>query len=398
MVRCPPSSTSRELLRAACHHPCATSRHGPRGRPRRAHLLLSVVPGGASATARAATAEAAPRATVKPPLSGLLDRDGPPPKGLRKLVRSYVVNVRWKSLQPSPRRPHHRRPRPRPAGGEEPELPGQAADHGRHPRPGLGQAARRRPGAADGPARQPDRRRPALLDGRVRGGVRRPPAAAGRPVRRQGRRRRGRGLAVHAPSTPSRSSGRPRTPATGRRSSPRATPGPPTRRATGEQVTAHRVWKRTRSGLAFNPAQFVTASGGRTVDDRFTAAMMRHCRDQLGSRCILENNSIRSPIASLDPNPKRPHYQRMYRAMVRHHPARAFQTATAARMGKCARTLDWAVDRKAHYVELPWNATDGLLEEGALLGRPQPGLTARLRRPAPCCVRRRPGPWRRAAR
>ena len=119
------------------------------------------------------------------------------------------------------------------------------------------------------------------------------------------------------------------------------------------QVTAHRVWRRTRSGLALNPAQLVTAGGGGTVDTGFTIAMMRHCRQSLGHRCVLENNSIRSPIASLGDE-----YRRMYAAMARISPALAFQTATAERMGSCPKTLAWAEDRGASYVEIPWNADE----------------------------------------
>ena len=122
------------------------------------------------------------------------------------------------------------------------------------------------------------------------------------------------------------------------------------------EVNAHRVWTRTRAGLAFNPAQFVSKKR-QVVSDGFTVTMMRYCRSRLGYRCVLENNSIRSPIASLDKGTK-PHYQRMYANMVVHSPSRAFQTATAARMGSCAATLDWAADRDAAYVELPWNAAD----------------------------------------
>lgn len=323
-------------------------------------LLLSVVPGGASAAAPAApaaTAETAPRNTVKPPLSGLLDRDGPPPKGLRKLVRSYVVNVRWKSLQPSPG-----------------ALTTRALDR----------------------ALRVAKNRSSRVKLRIMAGIHAPDWAkqlGGPPVRltdphdnqtgdvprfwtpefgaayadlQQLLAARYDDRSVVAEVVVSRCStfyAEPFVRQTSRAGNREALLAAGYTRAADkqchrEQVTAHRVWKRTRSGLAFNPAQFVTASGGRTVDDRFTAAMMRHCRDQLGSRCILENNSIRSPIRSLDPNPKRPHYQRMYRAMVRHHPARAFQTATAARLGKCAKTLGWAVERKARYVELPWNATE----------------------------------------
>jgi hypothetical protein len=87
-----------------------------------------------------------------------------------------------------------------------------------------------------------------------------------------------------------------------------------------QEIDTHQVWSRTRSGLALNPAQFLTRKGRRTVDDSFTIAMMRYCERKLGPRCVLENNSIRSPIASLDPDKRHPHYRRMSRAMSRHAP------------------------------------------------------------------------------
>ena len=126
-----------------------------------------------------------------------------------------------------------------------------------------------------------------------------------------------------------------------------------------EQIDAHKVWARTRSGLAFNPAQFVTASGGRDVGDKFTVNMMERCRAELGSRCILENMSIRSPIASLDGNSQVKHYRKMYRAMKAQPTPVAFQTAAPARLGNCEGTLDWAVDMGASYVELPGSGAVG---------------------------------------
>jgi len=121
------------------------------------------------------------------------------------------------------------------------------------------------------------------------------------------------------------------------------------------QINAHRVWTRTRSGLAVNPAQFVASSHRTVIDDAFTARMMRFCRHRLGERCVLQNLSIRSPISSLDQGSRQRHYQRMYRALTRQGPPLAFQTATASRIGHCGRTLRWAIDRRAAYVELPDN-------------------------------------------
>ena len=327
-------------------------------------LLLSVLTApllpAAATTASAgaaATTATAERPSVKPLLSGLLDRSGPPPRGLRKLIRSYVINVSWRDLQPSS---------------------------------GTLTTAR-----LDKQLRQADRRG-ARVKLRVMAGIHSPRWAkslAGGPVRLTDPHDRqsgavprfwtpafGTAYAALQKRLAARYDDNPRvaeivvsrcttfyaepfvrqTSHAGNRAALRKAgyTRAADRTCHRQQVSAHRVWKRTRSGLALNPAQFVTASGDRTVDDKFTAAMMRHCRQQLNQRCVLENNSIRSPIASLDPNPKQPHYQRMYRAMVRHHPLRAFQTATAQRMGTCAKTLDWAVDRKAAYVELPWDATD----------------------------------------
>ncbi len=120
-----------------------------------------------------------------------------------------------------------------------------------------------------------------------------------------------------------------------------------------QEVVAHEVWSTTRSGLAFNPAQFVQSDGDAAVSDVFTRNMMIFCRATLGRRCVIENMSIRSPMSSLDPNPRRPHYKRMYAAMVKTGPPLAFQTAAPPRLGDCASTLRWAMARNAYFVELP---------------------------------------------
>lgn len=142
------------------------------------------------------------------------------------------------------------------------------------------------------------------------------------------------------------------------------------------QVDAHQVWAQTHSGLAFNPAQFVSAAGAAVADDAFTAEMMSYCRSRLGSRCVLENMSIRSPISSLDPNPAQPRYQRMYDAMAAQGPPLAFQTAVEDRIGDCAATLDWAITMHAAHVELPRDpaaagcTAEVLASADARLGRP----------------------------
>jgi hypothetical protein len=311
-------------------------------------LALQIVPGH-TPTAHAATA--------KPLLTGLLDRTGPPPSSLEDVVKSYVVNVNWSSLQPS-------------AGGALSTATldnalAQARNRGARvklrvmagihapdwaKRRGGSPVKLRDPGGSSGTvprfwtsafgssykdlqrklaARYDDNKTLAEIV------VSRCTTFYAEPFVRQTSVKSNRKALLKAGYTKSKD-----------------------KACHKQEVKAHRVWSKTRTGLAMNPAQFVKAGGGRTVDDKFTVAMMRQCRKQLHSRCVLENNSIRSPIRSLDPDRRHPHYRRMYRAMTRHSTARAFQTATAERLGKCAKTLDWAADRGAAYVELPWNPAD----------------------------------------
>lgn len=295
--------------------------------------------------------------SLKPPLTGLLDRSGPPPVALQHAVRSYVVQLSWKDLQPTPAsfttaaldrrlaeaREQGARVKLRIMAGV--GSPGWAKRLDGRPVP-----LRDRHDAQSGsvPRFWTAAFAAAYADLHERLAARydADPVVAevvvsqcstfyAEPFIRQTSDRRSRLALLHAGYS-------------------RAADQECHRR----EVDAHRVWSRTRSGLALNPAQFVTRGGGRTVDDEFTVAMMRYCQRRLGPRCVLENNSIRSPIASLDPNPRQPHYRRMYRAMARRAPGLAFQTATAARMGECSRTLDWAARQGAAYVELPWNAAD----------------------------------------
>ena len=303
-------------------------------------------------------AHAAPvEPALKPLLTGLLDRSGPPPVALRDAVRSYVVQVAWKDLQPTPA-----------------SLSTAALDQRLAEAREQGARVKLRILAgveSPGWAKRLDGRPVALRDRHddQSGSVPRfwtrafAAAYADLHARLAARYDADPVLAEVVVSQCSTFYAEPFIRQTSDRRSRlallRAGYSPAADRACHRrEVDAHRVWSRTRSGLALNPAQFVTGDGGRTVDDEFTVAMMRYCEHRLGERCILENNSIRSPIGSLDPDPRQPHYWRMYRAMARHAPTLAFQTATAARMGHCTRTLDWAAQQGAAYVELPWNAAD----------------------------------------
>jgi hypothetical protein len=110
-----------------------------------------------------------------------------------------------------------------------------------------------------------------------------------------------------------------------------------------QQLEAHQVWQHTRSDLELNPYQDIEQKGKASVDEAFTEAMMQYCRAVLGPRCVLENNSASDP----------PKYPRMYTAMHQLGGPTAFQTATGAKVGDLFTVLDWAVDQGAGSVELP---------------------------------------------
>jgi hypothetical protein len=113
-----------------------------------------------------------------------------------------------------------------------------------------------------------------------------------------------------------------------------------------QQVQAHAVWLHTRSDLSFNPMQVILGPGRTGTDERFTEQMMSYCRQTLGARCVLENNSLRSTsLGSL--------YDQMYNAMRSLGPNIVFQTAQMATIGSLSSTLVKAVQLHATSVELP---------------------------------------------
>jgi hypothetical protein len=330
------------------------SRQAPLTRCGAAALLLvlaalQVAPGGSPATGA--------EPPVKPRLTGLLDRNGPPPPELADVVHDYVVQVLWRDLQPT-------------AGGP---LATEALDAAFDEARARGSRVKLRVlagAAAPGWAKRLAGR-PFQMTEQSNGRVATVPrfwtpafGAAYADLQAQ--------LAARYDADPvlaevvvSRCTvfyAEPFIRHTSVGSNRAALLAAGYTRAADKachrgEIIAHRVWATTRSGLAFNPAQLVSADGGRLVDDAFTVRMMRYCREQLGRRCVLENQSIRSPISSLDQNPAQPHYARMYEAMRAARSPIAFQTATPARIGNCRATLDWAVLMGAWYVELPHPAT-----------------------------------------
>ena len=112
-----------------------------------------------------------------------------------------------------------------------------------------------------------------------------------------------------------------------------------------EEIQASTVWHHTRSDLAFNPYEAILAGGTTSTDELFTESMMAYCRQLLASACVLENNSLRSP--------EQPAYVAMYANMHALGQPISFQTATAARVGNLAATLNDAIALGANSVELP---------------------------------------------
>lgn len=111
-----------------------------------------------------------------------------------------------------------------------------------------------------------------------------------------------------------------------------------------EQVDAHRVWRRTPSSLALNP--YVSpepGSGGPSLDVALATA--DHCRAQLGERCVLANNSVRSP-------PLGGQYAALYQAMRDRGPALEFQAAAPSRIGDTLATVRWAAEQGASSIEV----------------------------------------------
>jgi hypothetical protein len=136
--------------------------------------------------------------------------------------------------------------------------------------------------------------------------------------------------------------------------------------------TAGADWPDTRIGVSFNPYQVLTGTATdytTGVDEAYTEQMMAYCRHTLGSRCVLENDSIRDPISGLTSA-----YAQMYAAMtgasgpiyltvnnldvdVPLGAPLAFQTAVAGKIGDFWGTLEWAKENHASSVELPLDGT-----------------------------------------
>ena len=250
-------------------------------------LVLAFLP---AVTSPSASAETGPRAaSVKPLLTGLLDRDGAPPAAYHGLMDAYALRVLWSDLQPRRTGPLSTRALDqalRHAGqrGAHVKLRVMAGVHAPRWAKRLGGPPMRMVNPTNGHGgtvprfwtrpfgkayNDLQRRLAARYDDRAVLGevaISRCTVFYAEPFLRHSTSASNRSALVRAGYSRKKD-----------------------RACHRSEVVAHRVWQRTRSGLAFNPAQFVTAKGRAVVDDRFTAQMMSYCRSRLGTRCVLEN-------------------------------------------------------------------------------------------------------------
>lgn len=110
-----------------------------------------------------------------------------------------------------------------------------------------------------------------------------------------------------------------------------------------DNVAAH--WSKTRFDIALNPFQGFNRPAGQTPNT-VTLEILSYCRQKLGIRCVLGNNSLRSTVA-LGEN-----YDEIYAAMKAAGGPIYFQTATPQKIGDYKATLQKAVDLGAWSVEL----------------------------------------------
>ncbi|MGA9114582.1 MAG: hypothetical protein WB802_12415 [Candidatus Dormiibacterota bacterium] len=113
-----------------------------------------------------------------------------------------------------------------------------------------------------------------------------------------------------------------------------------------DAIAAQGAWVHTHSSIALNPYQAISGSGSVSIDEAYTQTLMSYCRSTLGSRCTLGNNSIRT--ASLGTQ-----YDQMYSSMHCTGPTLYFQTAQASLVGNLQSTVLWAIGEGANDVELP---------------------------------------------
>jgi len=114
------------------------------------------------------------------------------------------------------------------------------------------------------------------------------------------------------------------------------------------EIKAHEVWQKTSSDLTLNPFLPVELGQGTKAAPpnlAFPISVMQDCREQLGVRCVLENNSLKSdPTAA---------YSQLYQAMDALGGPITFQTAQTATVGDLPTAVALGAQLGAASIELP---------------------------------------------
>ena len=118
-------------------------------------------------------------------------------------------------------------------------------------------------------------------------------------------------------------------------------------------IDQHKVFTRTRIGMALNPYQSLRSDGTWFHDPSFTEEVMGRLRSNFGERAVLQNNSIRTPTLA---GP----YADLYADLRAHAEPLSFQTGSMKRVGDLRATVEWAIGQGAHAVELPFGYRDVL--------------------------------------
>lgn len=108
------------------------------------------------------------------------------------------------------------------------------------------------------------------------------------------------------------------------------------------------TWPTTNVGLALNPYDTLNTSTMQVQqNENFTDSMMAYCRQTLGRRCVLENYSTRSYDMGQQ-------YDQMYNSMIFNGPPLAYETAIDSRVTNLNTTLCADIaNRWASDIELP---------------------------------------------
>jgi hypothetical protein len=118
-----------------------------------------------------------------------------------------------------------------------------------------------------------------------------------------------------------------------------------------DQIQAHKEWQHTLSEVAFNPYQAIQPDGSTKQDMAYTLSQMDYCRQVLGANCMLANFSLSSSRITDT------QYGVMYKHMQALGGVMNFQTATAAKIGSYSTVLAFAATVGASSVELPTGYT-----------------------------------------